>query len=168
MAHNHKVTQHSVHVVLQSHVTNKNHYISTTRVPMATKLGRTVTYFERLLTIKSFYPLITWSCKVTWQTKIIIFPQPECLWLQTWQNNDLPWWVPTYKVTSTFDHMVLQDHVTMSMATKLARMVIYLDRLLIIKSCKTLITWSCKVMWQTKTITSLLQECLWETNLAEW
>ena len=59
------MTQHSVHVVLQCHVTNKNHYISSTRVPMATKLDRMVTYFERLLTIKSFYALITWSCKVT-------------------------------------------------------------------------------------------------------
>ena len=42
------------------------------------------------------------------------------------------------------------------MATKLARMMIYLDRLLIIKSYKALIMWSCKVTWQTKTI-SLLQ-----------
>ena len=66
MAPYHKVTHHSVHVVLQSHVTNKNH-ISSTRVPMATKLGKMGTYFERLLTIKSFYALITWSCKVTWQ-----------------------------------------------------------------------------------------------------
>ena len=48
-----------------------NHYISSTRVPMATKRDRMVTYFERLLTIKSFYALITWSCKVTWQ-KIFI------------------------------------------------------------------------------------------------
>ena len=31
------------------------------------------------------------------------------------------------------------------MATKLARMVIYIDRRLIIKSYKALITWSCKV-----------------------
>ena len=28
---------------------------------MATKIGRTVAYFESLLTIKSFYTLITWS-----------------------------------------------------------------------------------------------------------
>ena len=32
---------------------------------MAVKLGRMVTYFERLLTIKSFYALITWSYEVT-------------------------------------------------------------------------------------------------------
>ena len=54
------------------------------------------------------------------------------------------------------------------MATNLARMMIHFDRLLIIKSYKTLIKWSCKVRWQTKSITSLLQECLWQPNLAEW
>ena len=102
----------TVHVVLQSHMTNKNHYISSTSMPMATKLGRMVAYFERILTIRSFYVLIMWSCKVTWQTKIIIYPQPECLWLHTWQNDNLPWWVPSDKVTSPFDHVVLQDHVT--------------------------------------------------------
>ena len=53
------------------------------------------------------------------------------------------------------------------MATKLARMVIYLDRLLIIKSYKALILWSCKVTWQTKSIISLLQECLWQPNLTD-
>ena len=31
---------------------------------MTTKIGRLVTYFEILLTIKLFYALITWSCKV--------------------------------------------------------------------------------------------------------
>ena len=40
-------------MVLQGHVTNENHYISTTRVPMATKLRRTVTYFDGLLRLKS-------------------------------------------------------------------------------------------------------------------
>ena len=36
----------------------------------------------------------------------------------------------------------------MYMVTKLSRMVIYLVRLLTIKLCKTLTTWSCKVTWQ--------------------
>ena len=53
------------------------------------------------------------------------------------------------------------------MATKLATTVIYLDRLLIIKSYKALFMWSCKEPWQTRTIISLLQECLWQTNLGE-
>ena len=36
----------------------------------------------------------------------------------------------------------------MYMTTKLSRMVIYLVTFLTIKSCKTLITWSCKATWQ--------------------
>ena len=99
-APNNKVTQFSDHVVLQSHVTSKYHYISATRVPMATKLDRMVTHFARLLTVKAFYGFITWSRKVTWQTKIIIYLQPECLWLQTRQNDKLPGWVPTYSHTN--------------------------------------------------------------------
>ena len=95
------------------------------------QIGRMVTYFERLLTINSFSILITCSCKITWQKKIIIDPQPECLWLQTWQNDNLPWWVPTYKDTSPFYHVVLQDQTC-----------------LIIKLYKTLTTWSCKVAWK--------------------
>ena len=78
---------------------------------MATRVGRMVTYFGSLLTIKSFYALITCSCKVTWQKRIIIHFQLECLWLQTWQNDNSTWWVPTHKVTSPFDHVVLRDNV---------------------------------------------------------
>ena len=33
----------------QDHVTNENHYISTTTVPMTTKLGRMVIYLDGLL-----------------------------------------------------------------------------------------------------------------------
>ena len=106
----HKITGHFGQVVLEDHVSNKSNCISTIRVPMVTKLGRMVTYFERIQTIKSFYALIAWPWKVMWQTKLI-YPQPEYLWLQTWQNDNLPWRVPIYKVTSPFDHMVLQDHV---------------------------------------------------------
>ena len=54
---------------------HENHYICTARVPMASKLGGMVTDLERPLTIKSFYTFTTWSCKVTWQRKIIIYNQ---------------------------------------------------------------------------------------------
>ena len=40
------------HVVFQSHVTNKSHYISTIRVPMTTKLDRMISYLDGLLHIK--------------------------------------------------------------------------------------------------------------------
>ena len=43
--------------------------ISTTRVFMATKLDRIITYFDGLPLIYSTDPLITWSYQITWQTK---------------------------------------------------------------------------------------------------
>ena len=47
----------------QNHVTNENH-ISTTRVPMATKLCRMVTYLDWLLPLKLHDPLIMWSWEI--------------------------------------------------------------------------------------------------------
>ena len=46
-------------MVLQGHVTNENHYISTTRVPMATKLGTIITQFDCFLAIEAYGSLIT-------------------------------------------------------------------------------------------------------------
>ena len=31
---------------------------------------------------------------------------------QTWQDDELPRWTPAYKVTTAFDQVVFQDHVT--------------------------------------------------------
>ena len=31
---------------------------------------------------------------------------------QTWQDGKLPWWASAQKVTLTFDHIGLRDHVT--------------------------------------------------------
>ena len=55
-ASNHKATERPDDAVLQSHVTNENHYISTirVRVPMATKLGRMVAHLDELL------PTVSW------------------------------------------------------------------------------------------------------------
>ena len=41
---------------------------------------RMETYLDGLLPIKSHDPLITWSCKITWQIKFFIFLLPKCLW----------------------------------------------------------------------------------------
>ena len=67
----HHVTRGFGHVVLRDHMTNSNHFISNTVVPMAMKLGRMVTDPERLPTIRLFDPLVTWSFTITWQTKNI-------------------------------------------------------------------------------------------------
>ena len=49
---------------LQGDVTNKNHYISTTRVPMVTKFGSMVTCLDGFLPIKSKDPLSILFCKI--------------------------------------------------------------------------------------------------------
>ena len=48
---------------------------------MATKFGRIVTSLEWLPPIKSRNHIITWSCEITLQTKIIIYVPEQCLWL---------------------------------------------------------------------------------------
>ena len=47
-----------------------------------------VIYFDELLLIKSHDPLITWSYKIKWETKIIISSLPQCLW----PSNVARWW----------------------------------------------------------------------------
>ena len=51
-------------------------------MPKATNLGRMVTYLEQLIHIKPHDHIITWSCRILWQSKTIIYPLPHCLWLQ--------------------------------------------------------------------------------------
>ena len=73
MASNYKVPQPLYCVVLQSHVKNENHYISTTRMSVATKLGRMVVHLDLLLPKKLHGPLITLSCEIKSQAKTIIY-----------------------------------------------------------------------------------------------
>ena len=70
----------------------KNHYISPSKIPMATKLVRLVAYLEGLLPIKSNDTLITWSCDITRQTNIHRSP----LLQYTCPLNLADWW-PTMK-----------------------------------------------------------------------
>ena len=71
---------------------------------------------------------------------------------QTWQGGDLAWGAPTDKVTWPFDHVVLGDYVAIlkhisatrvPVATKLSRMVIYLEGLLPIELLHPLVMWPC-------------------------
>ena len=89
LALSHKVTQPFGHVVLQDHVTNQNHYICTTTLPITTKLGTMVNYVGGFLTIKPHDPFNTWSCWITWLTKTIISPLPQYLW----PPNVASWWL---------------------------------------------------------------------------
>ena len=93
----HKIIWPFDHVVLWDHTTKKSHFISTTTVPMATKLSRVVSYLQALQTIKLYHAFITWSCKATWQSKTIIIQLPQCLCHQFWKDGKLSWWTPTRK-----------------------------------------------------------------------
>ena len=64
MTPNQKIIRSFDHEVLQGHVTNKNPYVSITRMPMATKLGRMMTSLDGFLPIMSHDPLITWPCEI--------------------------------------------------------------------------------------------------------
>ena len=55
----------------------------------------------------------------------------------------------------------------MAIVTKLRRMVTYLTGLLPMILLDLLVTWSCEVMWQTKSIISPIPRCLWPASLAE-
>ena len=54
------------------------------------------------------------------------------------------------------------------MATKLGRIVTYLDGLLTIESHDPLITWSCEITWKSNITISPLPQSLYLPNLARW
>ena len=63
-ASNHKVIQNFNHVVLGGQVTNKSHYISITRVSIAAKLDRMMSFLYWLLHIMSNHSLVTWPYEI--------------------------------------------------------------------------------------------------------
>ena len=82
---------------------------------------------------------------------------------EIWYNGDIPWWAPNHKVIECFDQVVLQNHVTKKkhisttkdpMATKLGKVITYVDGLIFTKSHDSLIMCSYEITWQTKSIVS--------------
>ena len=132
---------------------------------MATKLVRMLTYLDDLLPIKSHDPLIMWSCKIPWQTKIILSSLSYCLW---------PPNVTSHKLTWSFDYVVLWDRVTTEncyiftttapMTTKLGKLVTFYEGILSTMLLHPLVTWSYKITWEAKTIISPLPRYLWPQN----
>ena len=140
------------HVVSQNHVTNKNHY--TTRVSMATNLPEWQTtlmgsYLQSHITL--------WSCGLARsqdKLKPLNLHYHSVYGHQTCNNGNIPWQTPNHKVIQSFDHVVLQGHVTnkshfisitrVPMAYKLGRIMTVLDGLLPIMSHGTLISCPCE------------------------
>ena len=156
----------------QDHLRNYNHYISITRVPMATKLGKMITYLDRLLLIKSHDPLISWSCKITLQNKTTISPLSERLWLPNlagWYRSYLDGPVPIksrHPLITWSCEITWQTKIFISITVPTPNFASYLDMLLPIMSHDPLITWSSEIIWETKTTISPPSECLWSPNLA--
>ena len=154
-----------LHALLRSHVNLNILYISTTKVLLATKLSRMVTYLEGLLPKKRLNPLTAWSCEITGQNKAIKYPIPKSLW----SPNIVEWWLTdsshakSYKklwpsgLARSLDKLNHRIFTTIRyMVTKLRRMVTCYERLSPIKSHNTLIMWSSEIKWQTKPIISTL------------
>ena len=73
-----------------NHVTNQNYYVSTTTVPMATKIDWMVTYFERLPFINIVKP---WSSGVTssrYKLKLSYLHYHSAYGQKTWHDGDWP------------------------------------------------------------------------------
>ena len=109
-----------------------------------TKLGRMMVWLELGLPIKSHYYIITPSCEIMWQIKVIIY-------------------VYIYIYVYIFIYTT-----TMLVATKLGRVSIYNEELYSINLQNLLITWSCKVMRNIRSVISLLQRGQCSQNLASW
>ena len=81
-------------------ITWQTKIISTTAMPMATKLCRGVTYHKGGPPIKSHGPWITCFCKIIWQTKTIISRLSQCYGYKAWDVVDLTW------VSSSHDYVI--------------------------------------------------------------
>ena len=98
----------------------KTLYLCTT-LPIATKLSSVVFYLEGLLPINLCEFLITWYYEITCQIKDMhplpqylaryCVPLPQYLAMTT-KLGQLHWGAPSRKVTWSFNHVVLWDHVT--------------------------------------------------------
>ena len=102
-------------------------------------------------------------------TKIIIIISllPQCLLTMRGSHplNHLTFWSRgLVRSRDKLNSLILHYH-SITMTTKLGRMVAHLDGLLPIKSHDSLMTWSCDITWQAKTIISPLRQSLWPRNL---
>ena len=93
----HKVIWPFDFVDLRDHVATWNYYMFTTIVSLATKLGKLVTYHVELASML-LYPLVAWSCEITWQTKTIISSLHNIYGPKTRQDGGLLLLPSTHKV----------------------------------------------------------------------
>ena len=160
----------STHYVTPPFLMWQTKNIFTCAMPMVTKLGKMMNYLEWPLAIKSHDCIIRWSCKITWQTKIITYPLTQWLWLSVllqWEHAMRSSFPQSHQILWS---LVLQSHVkyisccitttTRSILTELGKVVTNYKKLQPLKSHNSLNMWSREVTWWIKNILSPLSQCL--------
>ena len=114
--------------------------------------------YQGLLTHEISGPLITWSCEIIWQTKVIICLQPQC----AWPLNFVGWGLKM-KSSHSWSHMTLSSYglsrshdklktstTTMPTSSKRGRVVTYSGELQLLKLHDSSVACSYKLTWQIK------------------
>ena len=131
-------------------------------MPIATTNGRVVIYLNRLVFMKLHDPLITWSCEIMWQTKIIIPILPEYLWTQ----NLVGYWI-TLGVLYPWSHCIDMWSCKVTWQTKIIKYPLNIQGgVPFHKSSNSLITWN--VTKNILATVSLLPQNLCSLNLTRW
>ena len=80
-------------------------------MPLVTNLGRMVTHIDGLLPIKLLDRFIMGLARSHDKLKSLYLHNHSVYSHQTWKHGDLTYGAPCHKVTWSFDHVVLQNHV---------------------------------------------------------
>lgn len=155
---------------LWNHVRNQKIYISTSRKPIDNKLGKLVTYHERLPPVKSHDSSITWPMwghAINCNSYIFTFIRLMATKLgmavvHLHPTSHMTLWSCSH-VRSCYKLKMLISTSTRTMATKLYSVVTYCKVLKPIKLHDSLITWSHKFTWKIENLISpaLFSSFLW-------
>ena len=105
---------------------------------MDTRISRVVIYHKGLIPIKSHDPLITWSCEITWQTKIIITQLTE--WFMVTKLCSMGTYLDGFLTIKSHDPLITKQlYLHYNSAYGHCRMLTYLEGFITIKSYNILL-----------------------------
>ena len=172
----HKVRWLFIDVVLLDNVTNWKDF--STKLLMATRLVRVVTYNEELPLIKLHHdPWITWFCEVTWAAGDIDTPLSQCLCSPNLSvkvafseqlppvnsHNPSKRWSCEFTWQIKYISPLAED----SWNTKLGMVLIYRERLPPLTNVRSRGIWKIWKPWSFEKFKSPLSQDFWPLNLAE-
>ena len=104
-----------------------------------------------------------WFCEITWQSEVIIYPLPPCLWLP----NLIGWWPTLNSCYQSHDNLkILYPTTTIPMTTRTCRMMTYREGFLAIIS--PALSSSGIAKSRDKLKLSPQPQCLWPPDLSGW